>query len=165
MTFLELVKEQIIFGGIKYRGVENGKESTDVIFDIFGHEWLLGTIYKYILRYGNLGREKDLLKIGAYLYIIWLKRGFYLGEEGSDSVIDITIEIKDANFDIFKSRLAGLNISNSEISYVKETLILWSTLEFKEIDELNILTCFDIVSTFWSEVWGENGGYDTDTKI
>ena len=41
-------------------------------------DWVLGTIVKYVFRFKNFGREKDLFKIATYCYILWLKCGFHL---------------------------------------------------------------------------------------
>ena len=81
--FSELIKGQFNFGGQKYKGTSE-KEFTDMICEAFpgesGVDWVLGTCMKYLGRYKNLGREKDLLKVATYMYIIWLKGGFHLKE-------------------------------------------------------------------------------------
>lgn len=75
-TFAELIKDQWQYGGKKYEHTEE-REVTDVIVDVFGMSWLFGTVVKYLLRFMNLHREKDLLKIACYMYITWLKCGFH----------------------------------------------------------------------------------------
>src|SRR3990167_7558356 len=82
--FAQLIENQFIHGGAKYKG--NGeKEFTDLICESFpgesGVDWVLGTCMKYLGRYKNFGREKDLLKVATYMYIIWLKGGFHLNQE------------------------------------------------------------------------------------
>ncbi len=47
----------------------------------WGEEGLLWTINKYLYRFKNQHREKDLLKIATYMYILWLKYGFHLSKE------------------------------------------------------------------------------------
>jgi hypothetical protein len=79
--FAELIENQFNHGGDKYKA--NGeKELTDLICETFpgksGVDWALGTMMKYLGRYSNFGREKDLLKLGTYAYILWLKGGFHL---------------------------------------------------------------------------------------
>ena len=71
--FIELVRDQFTYGGKKY-ALSQERESTDVLFDRHGKNWLIGTIDKYTFRYQNLARERDLLKIACYMYILWLKR-------------------------------------------------------------------------------------------
>ena len=78
-TFCKLIKDQIVYGGKKYARTE-AKESTDVIVESFGIEWVLGTCMKYIFRFHNTQREKDLLKVAAYMFIVWLQMGFHLQE-------------------------------------------------------------------------------------
>lgn len=83
--FAELIESQFAHGGDKYvlAGFED-REATDVISSVFGgpteFDWILGTITKYIFRFKNFQREKDLLKIATYCYILWLKQGNHLKE-------------------------------------------------------------------------------------
>lgn len=82
--FFQLLENQMMGGGDKYRLSEK-KEFTDAICECFpgdsGVDWVLGTIMKYLGRYKNFGKERDLLKIVGYVYILWLKAGFHLKEE------------------------------------------------------------------------------------
>lgn len=87
--FSELISNQFTHGGDKYKG--NGqKEFTDLICESFpgesGVDWVLGTCMKYLGRYKNFGREKDLLKVATYMYILWLKGGFHLNKEHDEDV-------------------------------------------------------------------------------
>jgi hypothetical protein len=78
--FAALIGNQFRHGGDKYKlkGFPD-REATDVISSVFGGEsefdWVLGTMMKYLLRFKNFEREKDLLKIATYCYILWLKQG------------------------------------------------------------------------------------------
>jgi hypothetical protein len=85
----------LIEGQFKFNGVEKYKlqgfadrEATDIISSVFGGErkdqWILGTILKYLFRYNNLHREKDLLKMTTYLYLLWIKQGYHL-QSGHDT--------------------------------------------------------------------------------
>lgn len=84
--FAKLISQQFGHGAEKYRlqGFSD-REATDVISSIFGGEsefdWILGTITKYIFRFKNFQREKDLLKIATYCYLLWLKQGNHLKSE------------------------------------------------------------------------------------
>lgn len=82
--FIELIKNQFWHGGSKYRA-KRDKEFTDILCEAFpgrtGIEGVLWTMGKYLGRYNNYGREKDLLKVATYCYILWLKGGFHLVEE------------------------------------------------------------------------------------
>lgn len=84
--FAALISEQFEHGGYekyKLQGFDD-REATDVISSVFGGErqdqWILGTILKYLFRWNNLHREKDLLKMTTYLYLLWLKQGFHMQE-------------------------------------------------------------------------------------
>jgi len=85
-TFAKLIEKQFIHGGDKYNleGQED-KETTDWACEIApgktGIDWILGTMAKYIGRYKNFEREKDLLKIATYCYICWLKKGYHLQDK------------------------------------------------------------------------------------
>jgi len=91
-TFFNLIRNQNNHGGEKYK-LSDTKEFTDVICECFGGEsgvdWVLGTMMKYLGRYKNFGREKDLLKVAQYCYILWLKGGFHLQEGSHDEDVKI----------------------------------------------------------------------------
>lgn len=85
-VFAQLISNQFNHGGDKYKlqGF-NDRESTDIISSVFGgeteYDWVLGTMMKYIFRFKNFNREKDLLKIATYCFILWLKTGAHLSQE------------------------------------------------------------------------------------
>lgn len=87
--FAELLKNQMEHGGSKYKGNKE-KEFTDLICESFpgesGVDWILGTCMKYLGRYKNFQREKDLLKVGTYMYILWLKSGHHLLETHDEDI-------------------------------------------------------------------------------
>lgn len=81
--FSDLIENQFKHGGSKY-GIPGfpDREGTDIISAVFGGpeqtDWVLGTMLKYLFRFKNFHREKDLLKIATYCYILWLKIGGHL---------------------------------------------------------------------------------------
>lgn len=75
--FAKLLEDQFKYGGTKYELLPN-IESTDMLCLSWGIEGLLWTINKYLFRFKNQHREKDLLKVATYMYILWLKYGFHL---------------------------------------------------------------------------------------
>jgi hypothetical protein len=83
--FANLISNQFKHGGDKYKlpGFPD-REATDIISSVFGGEsefdWILGTMMKYLFRFKNFEREKDLLKVATYCYILWLKQGNHLKE-------------------------------------------------------------------------------------
>ena len=87
--FVDLIKNQFWHGGDKYK-LSDTKEFTDGICECFpgesGVDWVLGTCMKYLGRYKNFGREKDLLKIATYMYILWLKGGFHEEEKHDEDI-------------------------------------------------------------------------------
>ena len=87
--FCKLVENQFTHGSDKYKATSQ-MEVTDMICQTFpgesGVDWVLGTIMKYLKRYQNYGREKDLLKIATYSYIIWLKKGHYIQDKHDEDI-------------------------------------------------------------------------------
>src|SRR5216684_3705619 len=89
--FCNLMGSLILHGGDKYKmpGFDN-MEATDVISKVFGGEdgfdWILGTMTKYLFRFKNFHREKDLLKVATYCYILWLKQGNHLTQSHDEDV-------------------------------------------------------------------------------
>lgn len=83
--FANLIESQFKHGGDKY-GLPGfpDREGTDIISAVFGGpdhtDWVLGTMLKYLFRFKNFKREKDLLKIATYCYILWLKTGGHLAQ-------------------------------------------------------------------------------------
>lgn len=76
-AFAKLIEGQFTYGGVKYELLP-GIESTDMLVLAWGLKGLLWTMGKYLFRFSNLHREKDLLKVATYCYILWLKFGFHL---------------------------------------------------------------------------------------
>ena len=82
--FSKLIQHQLEHGGQKY-AFSDEAEWTDVIRG-FDDLWVLGTMMKYIGRYKSFGREKDLLKIATYAFLLWLQDGHHLKQEHDEDV-------------------------------------------------------------------------------
>lgn len=169
--FQDLVIEQFAYGGKKY-AQSTEKEATDCLFDSFGFRWLLGTIAKYTYRYRNLARERDLLKIATYMYILWLKRGFHLSPKGSEESINTTVPVKEANFERFvqltTSYFADTVDEPDYQMYIKrilEAMEFWSEGQhtFQEIKEEEIFAVYKVCFMEWMMQFSDNAGADTDT--
>lgn len=87
--FASLIENQFNHGGEKY-ALGKDKEATDWVCEGFpgttGIDWILGTQAKYLQRFKNFQRERDLLKIATYCYIAWLKMGFHKNESHDEDV-------------------------------------------------------------------------------
>lgn len=169
-TFVGLCKDQFQYGGKKY-GLNDKRESTDDLFDKHGKNWLIGTIDKYTYRFANLKRERDLLKIGTYQYILWLKRGFFLQDRGVNDAIDTNIKVKEEEFDKFikviwdyyekyKSELVAVE---NKLSLVSSVLQKWSSLEWKEILQTHLAQVYCLVFLEWHMHYSRTEKHDTDT--
>lgn len=167
--FHKLVEDQFKYGGKKYgRGQAEQREATDLLFDTHGFRWLIGTIDKYTYRYQNLKRERDLLKIACYMYILWLKRGFHILARGSKKTINTNVKIKEENF----SKFVGLINSSEYINYtivnpISTThlqCLLWSEGNFKKITEEEILSVYSATYLEWAKVYYTVYYHDTDTS-
>ena len=135
------------------------KEATDCLFDDFGKNWLFGTLGKYCKRYSNLKREKDLLKIATYCFILWLKRGFHLDEEGTDEIINTTVEVKSNYFQNFKDEFIGylgtedfgwaVVARAKALENIYNLLYAFSMIDFNEICESDLFDIFYCCYYIW----------------
>ncbi len=82
--FVQLIRNQFEHGGEKY-ALNSEKEITDWVCEI-DPNWVLGTMAKYIGRYKNFKRERDLLKIANYAYILWLKDEWHLKKKHDEDI-------------------------------------------------------------------------------
>lgn len=159
--FYKLIKNQFVYGGQKYAQTET-KEATDVLFDDFGKGWLLGTIAKYIKRYSNLARERDLLKIATYMFILWLKRGFHLKKKGSYDVINTTVKAKTKFFPVFVDTVNEyLNnhviITEKPLDRIYELLKEANETIFILLKEEKLLEIFYLAYYIWNKEIKEKG--------
>jgi len=140
VKWFEEIRSQFEYGGKKYAKSET-KESTDVLFDDFGKNWLFGTLAKYCFRYSNLARERDLLKIGCYCFILWLKRGFHLNSCGTKEIINTTVDIKSKYFEVFGQKVFNfmgdydtLELNSAKaIEGIYNRLSYFSQIDFQKI--------------------------------
>ena len=164
VKWFDEIRGQFEYGGKKYAH-STEKESTDCLFDDFGKNWLFGTLAKYCKRYSNVAREKDLLKIACYCFILWLKRGFHLGIEGTKESINTTVEIKSRYFEKFSQRVFNFmgDYDTSELNDKKAIKLIYDRLayfggiKFNIINEENLFDIFTLCYFVW-----EN--YVPDTK-
>lgn len=80
--FEAIIRKQFEHGGDKY-SFGCGGEWTDIIRQ-FDPDWVLGTILKYVGRYKTCRRERDLIKIATYCFVLWLQDGHHLKSEVDD---------------------------------------------------------------------------------
>lgn len=166
--FVELVSQQWKYGGQKY-AYSGQKESTDVLFDDFGKNWLFGTLAKYCRRYANLARERDLLKIACYCFILYLKRGFHLKEEGTKESINTTVDVKAKYFPVFIKEVKD-EINNSLITRDNELEVIYLMLKdfgnkpFNKILKEEIYEIFSLCYYKWiCDI--DNKGKDQDVYL
>jgi len=169
--FNELVEDQFQYGGKKYAHDE-ARESTDILFEKYGKNWLLGTIDKYTFRFGNLHRERDVLKIACYMYILWLKRGFHVMRGGiNDPPIDTTVEMKAKYFPIFLERFQEHKEAMTEVveaviplADVSDTLGAMSECKWSDIPEYYLFDIYYWSWLEWNNFFKETEIHDTDTN-
>lgn len=162
--FEELVADQFLYGGKKYAN-SNQKEVTDILTEDYGLNGLLWCINKYVYRYENLNRVKDLLKISCYMYILWLKFGYHISEYGTAELQNTTVDIKEKYFTHF------LNIVNISVNKVKKTKkenlekithLLKSLKIFPK--EKTLIRIFTLCFAIWIyDNWDNKKDIDTDT--
>ncbi len=156
--FNKLIKRQFVYGGKKYAQTAE-KEATDVLFDDFGKNWLFGTIAKYVKRYSNLARERDLLKIATYQFILWLKRGFHYGKHGTSDIINTTVETKSEYFNTFIDRITINKTYNSTnpMGRIYNLLNQFANKIFQQIKEEELLEIFEMAYIIWNKDIKEKG--------
>ena len=171
--FNELIRNQFQYGGKKY-GLNDVRESTDELFEAHGKAWLFGTMDKYCYRFHNLERERDLLKIACYCYILWLKKGFFVAPNGLTSdVLDTNISMKEQQFTKFLTVLDAwmensivVQLDNfnhiQKLQYVSDTLKQWSRVQWKEITLTDILGVYFCLFLTWANKYGRNTTHDED---
>jgi len=76
--FTELMKTLALQGTEKYSGAEtHQKETIDILPDVLGEEgyvnFVLGDLLKRIARFKNQRRERDLVKIALWTYLLWMR--------------------------------------------------------------------------------------------
>ncbi len=169
--FTELILNQFEYGGKKYSFNEQ-KECTDILFDKYGKNWLIGTINKYTFRYNNLKRERDLLKISTYMYIIWLKRGFFIQSRGVVDSIDTNVIIKKNEFKKFTEKIwkyfntykEDLNGVKNKIELTSDILQEWANKDWKNIFEAHIFEIYCLMFIEWLLNFSRNRRHDEDVK-
>ncbi len=172
--FNDLIRDQFEYGGKKY-ALDTARESTDILFETHGKNWLFGTMDKYTYRFTNLARERDLLKIACYCYILWLKRGFFFKDIGLTDVIDTTVKIKLEHFPIFLHQVANLPDSpykimfdrvceaEDKMGFVSRQLKSWSNTTWTDISSGSIYMTYMAVYLTWREKYANVERHDTDT--
>jgi hypothetical protein len=173
-TFHGLIEDQFAYGGQKY-ALNGERESTDELFDRYTKSWLAGTMDKYTFRYRNLKRERDLLKIACYCYILWLKKGFFIKSEGLRyDVLDTVVAVKKANFPLFKERVNDFLKFDAEIIdvfvsrddkiiYISELIRSISIKEWADLSEYTLFKIYTLTYLLWKEEFGNTTKHDTDT--
>lgn len=172
-TFHDLIKNQFEYGGVKYASSET-KEATDILFDIHSFHWLVGTVDKYTFRFKNLQRERDLLKVATYQYIIWLKRGFHLSAKGIMPAVNTNVETKTKNFNkflgFFESYVTDNEyLTNMETSAIIELLheqmIVWSQQGWESITDASLYDVYNLTYILWNRLYADKPGEDKDTYL
>lgn len=174
--FKTLILSQLEYGAKKY-ALSDTRESTDDIFDIHGKNWLFGTMDGYVLRFKNIERERDLLKIATYCYILWLKKGFFIKQDGLEDVLDTTVELKAKNFNLFQKRITDLiqfwlesgylamfenRTDEARLTLVRKFLSDWSKGTWKDITERSIIAVYYCCYLVWFLKYAYSDTHDED---
>jgi len=172
-TFTKLVQQQWEYGGKKYASTAV-KESTDILVDDYGFNWLLGTLNKYIYRYKNLGREKDLLKVACYCFIIWLKFGFHIvkgyGTAGDNYT---TVKAKAMYWDEFIKVIQSVTLDSDDLKWKdKHKLLDDVTAHLLDLrtcsnrHELPLIAIYQLMEQVWKlDGFDKKEVHDQDTWL
>ncbi len=168
--FHNLVRAQFEYGGKKY-ALDESRESTDILFEQYGKNWLFGTMDKYTYRYKNLARERDLLKIATYCYILWLKRGFFFKPTGLVDVLDTTVKVKTEQFPNFLNEVNAylvspmgerLGLSRDKMHSVSSKLKTWGKERWEMIDASSVYIVYLLLFLAWQEKYENVESHDED---
>ena len=186
-VFNDLIREQFVYGGKKY-ALTTQRESTDQLFDDFGCNWLLGTMAKYCKRYKNLARERDILKIACYCYILWLKKGYQITSKGlSTDVLDTNVEQKSAYFEAFVKEFdEAYNTSFAQVDWYNKkkdslgihfpvdvvydklrSMSKYSTVhrsQWSQVTDGDLKSIYSCCKLLWEMEYSKVEVHDTDTK-
>lgn len=171
--FNKHIEGQFRYGGQKYAATGT-KEATDILFDDYGYRWLVGTIDKYTKRFSNLERERDLLKIAAYMYITWLKRGYHISQDGTEQPINTTVDVKAKYFADFilttynyyecnRHYLETL-LTEDALNKISNTLKSFAQSSWHEVTEDKLAHIYCLSFVIWNYKYYDTGtaGQDTD---
>lgn len=116
-------------------------------------------------RFHNLERERDLLKIATYCFILYLKKGFFIKKNGlTIDVLDTNIEMKNRYFPIFINDvnlyLEGLSVrsllanienykDNVKMKYISEIFQNWSKQSWDKITIESIIGVYYCTYLIW----------------
>jgi hypothetical protein len=177
--FFGYIEHQFNYGGTKYRladwykeltGATEDKESTDVLFNHFSPSWLYGTLAKYVFRFSNLVRERDLLKISTYAFLMWLKRGYHLDRKAGvvGEIIDTNVETKRKFFPVFKEEVVShinnqLVSSDEPLKRLFEILLDFNGQPFTKINKEELYEIFSLCYYYWlAKIPEDKRGGDQD---
>ena len=133
------------FCDLIYKEILKTNVKEDYLFERYTYQFLIGTIDTFTLEYGEKGNQKTLIKLSYYIYVLWLKRGFHLGDRNKVFVKNTPKAIKKEYFSTF---------ANHKIVKIKENTILnivrkWSDVSFSNIKEKQVFTAFDSCYFAW----------------
>lgn len=171
VRFNELIKDQFMYGGKKYSG-DDKKEATDMLFEVHGYSWLVGTMDKYTYRYRNLKRPRDIFKIATYQYITWLKRGYYIDHNGTEAVQCTNVVTKEREFpnftrliEEFVSVFGSYKYDDNCIETMSNYFQKWSDKQntFQDIAEEDLFEVYLKCYQEWNDFFSKEENQDTDT--
>lgn len=143
------VHDQFAYGGVKYAST-SAKEGTDELVEDFGWNWLFGTQAKYVKRFRNTHREKDLFKIATYFFIDWLKLGYHLAPLGTASIKCTTVPVKAEFFPVYLNRVAALGGTNfTDGNMILDRLYDIFKILRLERDEVLVIEGFALCENLW----------------
>jgi len=125
-------------------------------FNIYGKNWLIGTLCKYHFKYT---KEKDLnhlLHLSVYCYTTWLKRGFNIKDEGFEHQIKVNKKFKKY-YNLFCNEIFNLVIRcnkkyelNKLSEYINTILKDISHRDFNKISSIELINLFKYCFLIWS---------------
>jgi len=130
-------------------------------------------------RFTNLSRERNLLKVACYMYILWLKRGFFFKKGGLIDVIDTTIEMKEKHFNMFSDSMLEIleqwrpnrildkfqnRSEKDKLKFISSTLKYFSQKDWVDVSEELIIGIYFSCYLIWFPRYANLMRHDEDNE-
>ena len=153
--YFDLVEREFDCYNLNHQSHDDGIELIDTLLKEYGNQWLAGTMGKHYFDYVKTKNKNNLIKICAYCYLVWLKRGFHIQSTGLCNITNINIKIKYKYFNdfcntIYQSLLKYNKMNtNFNIEYVYYILREIEYSKFENIKEKQIFLIFRNCFNTW----------------
>ena len=113
------------------------------------------------------------------MYILWLKRGFFLKKEGLADVLDTTVEVKEKHFNMFSDNMLKIleqwrpdgildkfqnRTEKGKLKFISSTLKHFSEKEWTDVTEVLIIGIYFSCFLIWFPRYAHAVKHDEDNE-